>query len=84
MGDENSTTYIEDVPVDIDNNCYLFGHDIDYAQAKFLQASKMLKGLISILFSDYDLKSIQEQLSYKIIYEIQALMTKLLYGKVMQ
>lgn len=31
IGDENTTTYIEDVPVDIDNNYYPFGHDINYA-----------------------------------------------------
>lgn len=41
MEDKNTITYMKDVQVDVDNNCHLFKNGIDYALAKFMQASKM-------------------------------------------
>lgn len=31
VGDEDTMVYIEDVPVDVDNNCHPFRHGVDYA-----------------------------------------------------
>lgn len=36
MRDEDTMVYIEDVPVDVDNDFHLFRHGVDYVQAKFL------------------------------------------------
>lgn len=82
MGDKDTMAYMEDVPVDVDNDYHPFRYGVDYAWAKFLQASKMLKGSMGIFFSDLDLVPIRERLSYKNVDEMQALLTELLYGKV--
>ena len=60
MEDEDTMAYIEDVPVDIDNNCYPFRHGVDYAWAKILQASKMLKESMGMFFRNLDLALMQE------------------------
>lgn len=36
VGDEDTMAYMEDVPVDMDNDCYPFRYGVDYAWAKFL------------------------------------------------
>ena len=36
MRDEDTMAYMEDVPVDVDNNFHLLKNSVDYALAKFL------------------------------------------------
>lgn len=36
-------TYMENVPVDINNDCHLFKNNIDYVQAEFMQTCKIAK-----------------------------------------
>lgn len=57
IGDEDAMAYIKDIPIDMDNDCYLFINIVDYVWAKFLQTSKMSKGLIDMFFCDYYLVS---------------------------
>lgn len=52
--------YIEDVLVDINNNCHLFRHGVNYAYRKFLKVSKMLRKLINMIFSNLNLASLQK------------------------
>lgn len=51
--------YIEDVPVYVVNDVYLFENNIDYIWAKVLQASKISKRLMDIFFSNSDLAPMQ-------------------------
>lgn len=51
---------MEDIVMNIDNNCYLFKKNVDYAQSKFLQASKMSKRLMGIFFSNPDFALMQK------------------------
>lgn len=74
---------MEDVPINVDNNCHPFIKSVDYAWAKFLQVSKMSKKSIGILFCDSNLTRMRERVSYKKGDEIQTLLTELLYSKVM-
>lgn len=74
--------YIENIPVDIKNNYYLFEINKNYLWTKFQQASKMSKRSMGIFFINVDLASLQKQLRYKNVNKIQTLLTELLYGKV--
>ena len=82
MGDKDIMAYMENIPVDVDNNCHLFKHSVDYAGAKFLQASKMSKESMDMFFSNLDLVPMWKRLNYKNVNKMQALLTKLPYGKV--
>lgn len=77
-------TYMMDIPIDQNNNCHLFKNNMEYAQAKFIQASKMSKKSMDIFFNNSDLALIQEYLSYKNGDKMGALLRKLSYGKIIQ
>lgn len=64
---------MENILVDVNNNYHPFRLNIDFAQAKFLPTSKISKKSIYIFFSNLDLTSMQEQLSYKNVDKMQAL-----------
>lgn len=51
---------MKDKLVNVDNNCYPFINNVNYIWAKYLQASKILKGLMNIFFSNSDLAPMQE------------------------
>lgn len=60
VGEKNTIVYIEDVPVDVDNNCYPFINIVDYVWAKFLQMSKILKHSMGMFFYDPNLAPMRE------------------------
>ena len=71
------------VVADIDvDNYLLFKTNVEYKQAKFMQASKMTKRLITIFFSNPTLAPMWEHLSYKNVDKMRALLTELPYDKV--
>lgn len=47
-----------------------------------MQNNKIIKKSMKILFNNFNLISIQKYLSYKNINKIRALLTKLLYSKI--
>ena len=79
MEDKDTMVYMKNILVDVNNNCPLFRHNVDYAWAKFLQVSTMLKESMGIFFSNSDLAFIQQWLSYKKVDQIRALFTELPY-----
>lgn len=66
----------------MNKNHHLIKHSVDYAWAKFLQASKMSKRLIEIFFSNPYLALMQKQLSYKNMDKIRTLLIELPYSKI--
>ena len=55
---------------------------MEYAWAKFMQASKMSKKAISMFFNNLDLALIYQHLSYKILDEITMLLIELPHDKI--
>ena len=64
------------------SNCLLFKNNVEYKWVRFIQGSKMRKGLMTIFFSNPTLALMQEYLSYKNINKIKVLLTELLYSNV--
>lgn len=65
-----------------DDYCLPFKNNVEYARASFMQASKMIKGLMTTLFINFNLTPIQEYLYYKNIDNIRAMLIELAYYKV--
>lgn len=82
MRDKNTIAYIKNILVNINNNCYLFKYTVDYTWIKFLQASKSLKLLMNMFFSNLDLAYMQEYIKYQNLDKMQALLIELSYGKI--
>lgn len=82
MEDKNTITYMEDILVDIDNNYYLFKKSVDYVWAKFMQAGKISKKSIDMFFNNPNSTLMGEQLTYKNVDQMWALLTELPYNKV--
>lgn len=74
--------YIEDILVEMINNYFPLKDNMKYAQAKFMQASKILKESIDMLFNNLDLVFLQQYLDYKNIDKIKALLIELPYNKI--
>lgn len=74
-------TYIANIVIDQNNNCFLLKNNVEYLWAKFIQASKIPKKLISIFFNNLN-SPMQQHLSYKNINKMKLLLTKLIYGKI--
>lgn len=47
----------------VNNNCFLYKNNIEYVQAKFIQASKITKGLIKKFCKNLDLVLIWKYLN---------------------
>ncbi len=74
-------TDVADIPGDADNQLP-FKNNVEYEWTRFMQASKMTKGSMTIFFSNPTLAPMREHLSYKNVDEMRALLTELLYSKV--
>ena len=74
--------YLTDTLVVLNDNSFSIKNNVEYAWAKFIQDSKLTKGLMKRFFNNLDLAAIWEHLSYKSVDEIRALMIESLYGKV--
>lgn len=64
------------------NNRLLFKNNIQYVWARFIEASKMTKGSMTIFFINLNLAPMQEHLNYKNMDKMRALLTELPYSKV--
>ena len=73
---------LANIPVVKDDNCLPLKNNVEYIWARFMQANKTIKRLMTIFFINLDLASMQEHLSYKDMDEMKALLTELLYGKI--
>lgn len=66
-----------------DNTCLLLKNNIEYIQAKFIKANKMIKRSMTTFFINSDLVSIQKYLvNYKNIDKIKVLIIELLYSNI--
>lgn len=74
--------YMADILIEVINNYLPVKNNVEYAQEKFMQTSKMSKKAMDMIFNNSDLAPIQEHLSYKNIDELKALLIELAYGKV--
>ena len=74
---EDLVADIANIPVIKDINFLLFKNNINYTWAKFMQASKITKRLLTMVFTNSNLASIREYLNYKILDKMRALLTKL-------
>ncbi len=72
---------VADIPGDADNRLP-FKNNVEYEWARFMQASKMTKGSMTMFFSNLTLAPMREHLSYKNMDEMRVLLTELPYGKV--
>ena len=79
---ENTMAYMADILIEQDNSCLLFKNNVEYAWAKIMQTSKMLKESIGMFFNNPDLAPMQQHLSYKNMDKIKTLLTELPYGKI--
>lgn len=75
-------TSMINIPDVEDKNRLLFKNNVVYVWARFRQASKMTKKLMTIFFTNPNLTLMQEHLSYKNIDEMRTLFIELLYSKV--
>lgn len=82
MWNKDAMAYMKDILVYVENNYHPFINSVNYTWAKFLQASKILKESIDMFFYNPDLALMQEQLSYKNVVEMRALLIKLAYSKI--
>ncbi len=64
------------------DNQLSFKNNVKYEWARFMQASKMTKRLMTMFFSNLTLAPMREYLSYKNVDKMRALLTKLPYSKV--
>ncbi len=81
VGDKDAMADVADIPDDADNQLS-FKNNIKYEWASFMKVSKMMKGSMTMFFSNPTLAPIREYLSYKNIDEIKTLLTELRYGKI--
>ncbi len=72
---------VADIPGDTDNRLP-FKNNIEYKWARFMQASKMTKGSMTMSFSNPTLSPMLEHLSYKNVDKMRALLIELPYDKV--
>lgn len=82
VGYGNVIAGIANILVFEDNNCLPFKNNFEYAWARFMQASKMTKRSMTIFFTNSNLASMREYLSYKNVDKMRALLTELLYSKI--
>ena len=82
IGDKKFMAYLEDTQIVLNDNRLPFKNNIKYTWAKFIQDSKMIKGLMEMFFNNPDLAPIWKYLSYKNMDKIRPLLTELLYGKI--
>lgn len=80
--DKDVIEYLADMPVVANDNRLSIQNNVEYACAKFIQASQITKRSIKMFFNNPDLTSIRKYLSYKNVDKIKALLTELPYGKV--
>ncbi len=81
VGDEDAMADVTDIPGNMDNRLP-FKNNVKYEWAKFMQASKKIKGSMTMFFSNPTLAPMREHLSYKSVDEMRALLIELPYGKV--
>ena len=82
VGDEEVIAYLADKLIILNDNSLSLKNNVEYAKAKLIQDSKMIKGSMGMSFNNPDLAPMREHLSYKSVDEMKALLTELPYGKV--
>lgn len=78
--DKDAIANIADILDNIDNHLP-FKNNVKCKWARFIQTSKITKGLITMFFNNPTLVFIKEFLSYKNVDKMRALLIKLLYSK---
>ena len=82
VGDKEFMAYLADKAIVLNNNGILFKNNVEYIWAKFMQDSKIIKESMGMFSNNPDLALIWEYLSYQSVNSMRALLTELLYGKV--
>ncbi len=81
VGNKDAMADIADILGDIDNRLPL-KNNVEYEWARFIQASKMTKGSMTMFFSNPTLAPMRKYLSYKNVDKMRTLLTELPYSKV--
>lgn len=82
VGYEDVVTNQSNIPFDKDNNRLPFKNNVEYTQARFMQASKMMKKSMIIFFTNSNLAYMREYFSYKNLKKMKVLLIELPYIKV--
>ena len=79
--DKDPIADIADIPGDT-NNCLSFKNNVEYEWARFMQVCKMTKRSMTMFFNYPTLAPMREYQNYKNMDKMRALLTELLYGKI--
>lgn len=82
VGYEDIMLDMTNIPIIENNNCHPLKNNIEYTWANFIQNNKITKKPITISFTNFNLASMQEYLSYKNVDKIRVLLTKLSYSRI--